>query len=85
MYKRFFMSISVSELRQKIFSEIDKVIVTGQPLEIRRKGRLLKIILEEKKTKLSALVTRKDIVTCSDDELIYNDWLKEWNNDNNNA
>ncbi len=79
------MSISVSELRQKIFSEIDKVIVTGQPLEIRRKGRLLKIVLEEKKTKLSSLVTRKDIVTCSDDELIYNDWLKEWNNDNNNA
>jgi hypothetical protein len=79
------MSISVSELRQKIFSEIDKVIVTGQPLEIRRKGHLLKIVLEEKKTKLSALVTRKDIVTCSDDELIYNDWLKEWNNDNNNA
>ena len=78
-------TISVSELRQKIFSELDKIILTGQPLEIRRKGHLLKIVLEEKKTKLSALVTRNDIVKCSDEELIYNDWFKEWNNDNIDA
>jgi hypothetical protein len=76
--------MSVSELRQKIFTEIDKVITTGQPLEIVRKGHTLKIVLGEKKTKLSSLVTRDNVVTCSDDELIYNDYLKGWDNGNIN-
>jgi hypothetical protein len=77
--------LTVTELRQNIFREIDKIIDTGQPVEIERKGRKLKIILEEKKTKLSALLKRYNVINCSDDELIYNDYLKEWKHDTNNA
>ena len=79
------MILTITELRQNIFREIDKVIETGQPIEIERKGRKLKIMLEEKKTKLSTLLKRDNVVNCSDDELIYNDWLKDWKHDSNNT
>lgn len=78
------MTITVTNLRQKIYSTVDKVIATGQPIEIERKGHKLKIVLEEKKSKLASLVTRNNVVKCSDEELIYNDWLKEWKYDSSN-
>jgi hypothetical protein len=78
------MTITVTKLRQSLFNEIDKVIATGQPIEIERKGHRLQIVLAEKKSKLSALVTRENIIACSDDELIYNDWLKGWKDDISN-
>ena len=78
------LAITVTKLRQSLFNEIDKVIATGQPIEIKRKGHKLQIILAEKKSKLSALVTRDNVITCSDNELIYNDWLKGWKDDISN-
>ena len=42
---------------------------------------MLKIVLEEKKLKLSSLIKRNNVIKCSDDDLIYNDWLKEWKHD----
>ena len=78
------MTLTVTELKQKIFSEIDKVIATGQPIENERKGHRLKIILEEKKSKLSSLSRKDDVVACSDYELIYNNWVKEWRHNKNN-
>lgn len=78
VYIRGNMSITITNLRQRIFKEIDKIITTGKPLEIERNGHKLKIILESKKSKLNNLITRKDIIKCSDEELIYNNWLKDW-------
>ncbi|MEA0971075.1 putative type II toxin-antitoxin system Phd/YefM family antitoxin [Candidatus Megaera venefica] len=75
------MATTITHLRQNIFSEIDKVIETGQSIEIERKGHMLKIVLEEKKLKLSSLIKRNNVIKCSDDDLIYNDWLKEWKHD----
>jgi len=75
------MTITTTELRKKIFSELDKVITTGQPLEVRRRGHKLKIILDKKKSKLSTLTKKENIITCSDDELIYDNCLKDWRYD----
>ncbi|WP_316353730.1 hypothetical protein [Candidatus Trichorickettsia mobilis] len=78
------MVTTVTNLRQKIFGEIDKVIETGQPIEIERNGHKLKIILESKKSKLSSLVKRNNVINCSTKELIYNNWAKEWKYEKNN-
>lgn len=79
------MTITVTELRQNIFKEVDKVISTGTPIEIVRKGRKLKLVLDAPQSKLSMLTIRNNIVKCSDEELIHNDWLKEWKNDTSDA
>lgn len=40
------MSISASQLRQDVYRLLDEVLGTAQPLEIERKGRILRIVPE---------------------------------------
>ncbi len=74
---------NLTQLRQNIFNAIDKVIETGNPIEINRRGHKLKIVLEAKKSKLASLVKRNNVIKCSNDDLIYNNWIREWNENNN--
>ena len=47
--------ISLTALRSQLFKIVDRVIETGMPVEIERKGHKLKIVLEEKKSKFDNL------------------------------
>ena len=38
------MTVTASKLRQDIYNLLDRVLATGEPLEIERKGQLLKVI-----------------------------------------
>ena len=73
--------ISLTSLRNKLFKVVDEIIETGVPVEIERKGHKLKIVLEEKKSKLSNLKPHNCIVG-DPDELI-NLRLSEWKEENN--
>jgi hypothetical protein len=53
------------------------VILTGKPVEIKRKNKVLKIIIEQPKLKLANL-KKREVMNCKPDEIIYNDWEKEW-------
>ncbi len=61
------MSISLSALRQDLFKSVDQVIATGIPLEVKRKGKIVKIIVEEKKDKLANLKPHDCIVGDPED------------------
>lgn len=61
--------ISLTNLRKKLFKVVDNVIKTGIPVEIERNGHRLKIILEDKKSKLSNLKPH-DCIVGDPDELI---------------
>jgi prevent-host-death family protein len=61
--------ISITALRSQLFKIVDRVMDTGTPLEIERKGHKLKIVLEEKKSKFDNLKKRNCIVG-DPDELI---------------
>jgi len=61
--------ISLTALRNKLFKVVDEVIQTGIPAEIDRNGRRLKIVLEEKKSKLNNLKPH-DCIVGDPDELI---------------
>lgn len=69
--------ITPSEFRQNIYNLLDQVIKTGVPLEIKRKGRTLKVIVDEKPKKLSNL-KKRDILNCTPEELIETNWISEW-------
>ncbi|MCH9699144.1 MAG: type II toxin-antitoxin system Phd/YefM family antitoxin [Gammaproteobacteria bacterium] len=61
------MTISLTALRQKLFSVVDQVIETGIPVEINRNGHIVKIVLADKKSKLDNLVAHDCIVGDTDD------------------
>jgi len=70
-------SISLTALRQQLFKLVDQVIQTGIPLEIERNGHRVKVILDEKKSKLANLKAH-DCIEGDPDDLI-NLSLTEWN------
>jgi hypothetical protein len=69
--------ITPSKLRQNLYNLLDQVIKTGKPIEIKRNNKVLKIIMEPSKTKLDNL-KKRDVFNCEPDEIINNNWEKEW-------
>jgi len=69
--------ITPSKLRQNLYNLLDQVILTGKPIEIKRKDKVLKIIVESSKSKLDNL-KKRDVLNCKPDEIINNHWEKEW-------
>ena len=72
------MSITASELRSNIYRLIDQVLETGVPLEISRKGRIVKLVPGEQRSKLSRLVQRTSYIDADPDDLVHLDWSGEW-------
>jgi prevent-host-death family protein len=71
------MRVTASKLRADIYNILDETLKTGVPVEVVRKGRVLKIVPETKPDKLSRLKKRDYIVGNSDD-IVHMDWSKEW-------
>ncbi len=71
------MSMSLTALRQQLFKVVDQIIATGIPKEINRNGHILKIILDDKKSKLANL-TKHDCIIGDPDELVDLS-LQQWN------
>jgi antitoxin (DNA-binding transcriptional repressor) of toxin-antitoxin stability system len=72
------MAMSASELRQNIYRLLDEVLETGVPLEIERKGRKLRIVPEDRPSKLDRIVGRDDALVGDPDDIIHMDWLQHW-------
>ena len=71
------MRISASKLRENIYSILDQALQTGTPVEVLRKGKILKIIPEERVSKLSRL-KKRDCLCGDPQSIVHMDWLKEW-------
>jgi hypothetical protein len=71
------MRITASKLRENIYQILDEAITTGMPVEVIRKGTVLRIVPEKRVSKLSRLKKRKGFHGNPDD-VISIDWLKEW-------
>ena len=72
------MPLTASKLRENIYRLLDQVLETGIPLEIKRRGKILKIIPTEPPNKLANLTHRKDFLKCDPDEIVHLDWSGEW-------
>ena len=71
------MKVTASKLRQDIYSVLDTVLETGVPVEIVRKGRVLRIVPDKKPSKLARLKKRACIVG-DPESIVHMDWSKEW-------
>ncbi len=69
--------IKPSQFREDIYNLLDRVIETGVPLEIKRKGKVLKVMLDKKVSKLSNL-KKRNVMSAPPDYYVHLDWSKEW-------
>jgi prevent-host-death family protein len=71
------MAIKASALRENIYRLLDEVLETGVPVEIERRGKILRIIPAETRSKLDNLRARPYLLT-DPEELVHLDWSDEW-------
>jgi len=69
--------ITASKLRENVYRILDDAIATGVPVEIVRKGVVLRIVLDTPPSKLSRLKKRTGFAG-DPDEIAGMDWSREW-------
>jgi hypothetical protein len=71
------MRVKASKLRENIYRILDQVLETGVPVEIERRGRLLRIVCERPPSRLDRLRPR-EYLRGAPEELVHLDWSGEW-------
>lgn len=71
-------AMSPSRLRSDLYRVLDSVIDTGDPVEIRRRGRVLRIVVEPLPRKLDRLVARPGVIVGEPSELVDVNWAGHW-------
>lgn len=78
------MLMNASRLRSDVYKILDGVLETGEPVEIERKGRVLRIVLDVPTgSKVSRIKKRPGLINGDPKDLAEIDWSKEWNPDGN--
>jgi antitoxin (DNA-binding transcriptional repressor) of toxin-antitoxin stability system len=73
------MKVTATALRRNIYAILDEVLNSGIPIEVVRKGKVLKIVPEQKTSKLDRIPPCPDLwVGDPQDVLKPIDWMKEW-------
>jgi prevent-host-death family protein len=75
------MSITPTQLRADLYNILDKVIETHQPVEITRKGHILKLVVEEKSNKLDTLKPHPGTLQGDPESIVSMDWSSYWQGD----
>lgn len=70
--------VTPSQLRADIYRLIDRVLETGEPLEIERKGRRLRLVAEPTGSKLDRIRPLADLVVGDPGDLVDVGWAAEW-------
>lgn len=68
---------TASKLREDIYKILDKVLESGNSIEILRKGKTLRIIPDQKSS-LFKRVKKRDWVVGDSEELMNLDWSDTW-------
>lgn len=74
------MAITASALRGNIYKLLDKILESGKPLEVERKGKRLQITSKRPVSKLSRLI-KHACIQGNPKSIINLDWSDEWNHD----
>lgn len=69
--------LSPSRLRANLYRILDQVLASGEPVEIERKGRRLRIVAEQE-GKLDLLKPHSAYLKVPPEDIVYMDWSKEW-------
>lgn len=71
------MKVTASQLRADIYNILDRSLATGAPVEVVRRGRVLKIVPEPAPGKLKRL-KKRNCLAGDPEAIVHLDWLGEW-------
>jgi hypothetical protein len=78
------MPLTTSRLREDIYRILDSVLETGEPVEIERKGRILRIVADRHPaSRVARIRKRPGLINGDPLDLAKIDWSKEWNPEGN--
>ena len=77
------MRVTATKLRQNVYAILDEVLEKGIPVEVERKGKILKIMPEKRTSKLSRIKPRPNIWMGDPDDIFKMDWMKDWHEPEN--
>lgn len=69
--------LTPSRLRANLYRILDRIAESGEPVEIKRKGRSLRIVAEPD-AKLDLLKPHPDYLRVPPDDIVHMDWSGEW-------
>ena len=70
--------VTPSQLRQDIYRLIDRVLETGEPLEIERKGRRLRLVPDVPVDRLDRIRANPAAIVGDPEDLVSLDWAADW-------
>ena len=78
------MHLTPSKLRQNIYKLFDGILETVEPVEIERKGRMLRIVADAPPvSRLARMKKRPGLINGDPEDLAEIDWSATWNPDQN--
>jgi antitoxin (DNA-binding transcriptional repressor) of toxin-antitoxin stability system len=63
-------AVTASQLRQDVYRLLDHVLETGEPLEIRRKGKILRVVPDSPPTRLDLIRPNLELIVGDPEELV---------------
>jgi hypothetical protein len=76
--------VTASRLREDIYNILDSILETGEPVEIERKGRVLRIVAEPPPvSRLARIRKRPGLINGDPEDLAEIDWSAHWNPEGN--
>jgi prevent-host-death family protein len=72
------VTLTPTELRSNLYRIIDQVLDTGEPVEIVRRGRIVRIVADVPRFRMDEVSPHPDFIVGDPDELIHLDWSAEW-------
>lgn len=72
--------MTATELRADLYRTLDRVLATGEAVEINRNGRILRLVAasQGKVFHFDQLVAHPETLRCDPDDIVHVDWSGEW-------
>lgn len=70
--------ITPSALRADVYNLLDRVLDTGQALEVERRGQILRIVPDRASRWTDRLPRREGVLTGDPEDLVSLDWSEHW-------
>jgi prevent-host-death family protein len=70
--------LSLTKVRANLYKIVDRVLETGKPVEIERRGKKVRIVAVSPASKLDNLVKRPGTLVGDPEDVVHVDWSGEW-------
>jgi hypothetical protein len=77
-HKKVSGPLTASRLRMDVYRVLDRVLETGVPAEVERRGKRLRIVSVDAVDRLNRLAVRPNFIKGDPEDFVHLDWSHEW-------